>query len=88
MASLHKKFETIGEVTESLPNNQYRVRLRNGRMLLCSIIYRMTRRRIKVVPGDSVTVEVIPSDLARGRIVYRGPRQGPGEPKPGRKRKR
>ena len=67
-----KKFETIGEVTESLPNNLYRVKLPNGHLLLCSIVYKMTKRRIKVVPGDTVTVEVTSTDLNRGRIVFRG----------------
>lgn len=68
-------FETLGEVTESLPNNMYRVKIKGDRMLLCKIIYRMTKRRIKVVPGDTVTVKIIPPDLVRGRIVYRGTRQ-------------
>lgn len=72
-----KRYETMGEVTESLPNNLYRVKLENGHMLLCSIVYKMTKRRIKVVPGDSVTVEVTSTDLNRGRIVYRGLRQKP-----------
>ena len=67
-----KRFEILGEVAESLPNNLYRVKLKNERMLLCSIVYKMTKRRIKVVPGDTVTVEVTANDLTRGRIVYRG----------------
>ena len=69
-----KRYETVGEVTESLPNNRYRVKLENGHLLLCTIIYRMTKRRIKVVPGDTVTVEIPANDLTRGRIVYRGHR--------------
>ncbi len=27
---------------------------------------------IRILPGDTVTVEVSPYDLSRGRIVYRG----------------
>ncbi len=72
-----KRYETVGDVVESLPNNLYRVRLKNDHMLLCSIVYKMTKRRIKVVPGDTVTVEVTPTDLSRGRIVYRGLRKPP-----------
>lgn len=72
MSSGHQVFEVMGEVTESLPNNMYRVRIKGDRLLLCKIIYRMTRRRIKVVPGDTVTLEVTANDLTRGRIVYRG----------------
>lgn len=72
-----KRFETVGVVTESLPNNLYRVKLENGHLLLCSIIYRMTKKRIKVVPGDTVTVEVTATDINRGRIVYRGLKDRP-----------
>ena len=72
-----KKYETSGEVTESLPNNLYRVKLKNDHVLLCSIVYKMTKRRIKVVPGDTVIVEVTSTDLSRGRIVYRGVRNRP-----------
>lgn len=70
-----KRFETMGEVTESLPNNLYRVKLKNDHFILCSIVYKMTKRRIKVVPGDQVTVEVTATDLTRGRIVFRGQRK-------------
>jgi translation initiation factor IF-1 len=31
----------------------------------------MRRYRIKMMPGDTVTVELSPYDLSRGRIVYR-----------------
>jgi translation initiation factor IF-1 len=31
----------------------------------------MRRNRIRVLPGDRVTIELSPYDLSRGRIVYR-----------------
>lgn len=74
MPAKQQVFNVLGEVVASLPNNMYRVRIKGDRLLLCKIIYRMTRRRIKVVPGDTVTVEVTPTDLTRGRIIYRGER--------------
>ena len=58
----------------------YRVNIKGGRTLLCKIIYRMTKKRIKVVPGDTVTVEVTPADLTRGRIVFRGEKNQIDEP--------
>ena len=34
---------------------------------------RMRRYRIRMLPGDIVTIEMSPYDLSKGRIVYRGP---------------
>lgn len=39
--------------------------------VLAKIAGRMRKFRIRVLPGDRVTVEVSPYDLQRGRIVYR-----------------
>ena len=33
---------------------------------------RMRKNFIRIIPGDSVTVEISPYDLSKGRIVYRG----------------
>jgi translation initiation factor IF-1 len=33
---------------------------------------RMDQHRIRIIVGDTVTVEVSPYDVGRGRIVYRG----------------
>jgi translation initiation factor IF-1 len=32
----------------------------------------MRMHYIRILPGDTVTVEVSPYDLSKGRIVYRG----------------
>lgn len=77
-----KRFVTYGEVVASLPNNLYRVKLPDGHLVLCSIVYQMTRKRIKVVPGDTVTLEITATDLNRGRIVYRGKRESHHAPGP------
>lgn len=60
-----------GEVTEALPNTQFRVRLSNDHEILCTLSGRMRRYFIKILPGDRVAVEMSPYDLSRGRIVYR-----------------
>jgi translation initiation factor IF-1 len=31
----------------------------------------MRRYRIRIMPGDRITIELSPYDLTRGRIVYR-----------------
>ncbi len=56
---------------ECLPNAMFRVELSNGHMVLAHISGRMRRHFIKILPGDTVRVELSPYDLARGRVVYR-----------------
>ena len=61
-----------GEVTESLPNVMFRVRLDcNGAIILCQTCGNMRRNYIKVIVGDRVRVEMSPYDLTRGRITSR-----------------
>ena len=60
-----------GVVLESLPNAMFRVELQNGHRVLAHISGKMRMHYIKILPGDSVTVELSPYDLSRGRITYR-----------------
>jgi len=55
-----------------LPDAKFRVRLSDGREVLCHLAGKLKMFRIKILPGDNVTVEMSPYDNARGRIVYRG----------------
>jgi translation initiation factor IF-1 len=63
--------EVQGEVVESLPNAMFRVELDNGHEVMAHISGKMRMHFIKILPGDTVTVELSPYDLTRGRIVYR-----------------
>jgi len=58
-------------VTDSLPNAMFKVRLENGHEVLAHVSGRMRMNFIRILPGDTVTVELSPYDLARGRIVMR-----------------
>ncbi len=60
-----------GQVIEALPSTHFRVKLENGQELLCHLAGKLRMYRIKILPGDRVTVEVTPYDPKRGRIVYR-----------------
>jgi translation initiation factor IF-1 len=64
--------ELKGKVTELLPNAMFRVKLENGHEVLAHTAGKLRKNRIRVLTGDSVTVEVTPYDLTKGRIVYRG----------------
>ncbi len=61
-------------VTKALPNAMFRVEAEMGdekHEVLCTIAGKMRKYYIRILPGDQVTVELSPYDLARGRIVYR-----------------
>ena len=60
-----------GKVVETLPNAMFRVELENKHMILAHISGKMRMHFIKILPGDTVTVELSPYDLTRGRITYR-----------------
>jgi translation initiation factor IF-1 len=70
--------EIEGVVSEALPNTMFRVQPDPAspkefldRLLLCTLSGRMRMYRIRVMPGDKVTVQVTPYDLDRGRITFR-----------------
>jgi translation initiation factor IF-1 len=63
--------EVNGTVTETLPNAMFRVELENGHKVLAHISGKMRMHYIRILPGDTVTVELSPYDLSRGRITYR-----------------
>ena len=49
----------------------FRVEIETGQIVLAHLSGKMRVRYIKVVKGDSVTVELTPYDLTRGRVVRR-----------------
>jgi translation initiation factor IF-1 len=61
-----------GVVLEALPSTNFRVKLDDGQEMLCHLAGKLRLNRIKILPGDRVTVEISPYDEKRGRIVYRG----------------
>jgi translation initiation factor IF-1 len=63
--------EVEGTVIEPLPNAMFRVELKNGHRVLAHISGKMRMHFIRILPGDTVKVELSPYDLTRGRIVYR-----------------
>ena len=60
-----------GEVLEALGGGMFRVKLDNGHELIAYTAGKMRRYRIRMAPGDRISVQVSTYDLSRGRIVYR-----------------
>ena len=61
-----------GRVVETLPNTTFRVQLQNGHVVTAHISGKMRKNYIRILTGDSVTVEMSPYDLTKGRITFRG----------------
>ena len=59
------------KVTDALPNAVFKVELENGHKVLAHVSGKMRMHFIRILPGDTVIVEMSPYDLNRGRIVLR-----------------
>ncbi len=66
-----KGIQVDGTIIKTLPNATFRVELENGHKVLAHVSGKMRMHFIKILPGDTVTVELSPYDLSRGRIIYR-----------------
>ena len=71
MSKNKEVIELAGIVLETLPGTQFKVELANGHTIIAHVAGRMRKNYIRIVPGDSVTVELTPYDLTKGRITYR-----------------
>ncbi len=60
-----------GIIKETLPNAMFRVKLENDHVVLAHVSGKMRMHYIKILPGDTVKLELSPYDLSRGRITYR-----------------
>jgi len=59
------------KVIDALPNAVFNVELENGHKVLAHVSGKMRMHYIRILPGDTVVVEMSPYDLNRGRIVLR-----------------
>lgn len=71
MAKNKEVIELNGVVVETLPGTQFVVELENNHRIIAHVAGRMRKNFIRIIPGDSVTVELTPYDLTKGRITYR-----------------
>ena len=63
--------EMEGTVEEVLPNTQFKVTLTNGATVLAYAGGKLRQRRIRIIAGDRVRLELSPYDVTRGRINFR-----------------
>jgi len=70
--SKEEPIEMTGIVQQSLPNATFLVELDNGLEVMCHISGKIRKNNIRILIQDTVTVEMSPYDLSKGRITYRG----------------
>ncbi|CAL4321388.1 translation initiation factor IF-1 [Buchnera aphidicola] len=66
-----KNIEMQGKVIDTLPNTMFRVELENKHIITAHISGKMRKNYIRILTGDTVTVELTPYDLTKGRIIFR-----------------
>ena len=70
-SGVRKDIKREGRVIEALPNAFFKVVLDDGKEVTGFLSGKMRLNRIKILPGDKVTLEMTEYDLSKGRIVYR-----------------
>ena len=63
--------ESEGKVIEVLPSGEFKVELENGHIVIAHVSGKIRMNYIRILPGDTVTLEISAYDLTRGRITYR-----------------
>lgn len=60
-----------GQVTDILPGEFYSVLLEGGATIRARVSGKIRMNKIRILPGDKVSVEISPYDVTNGCIVYR-----------------
>ncbi len=68
--SSEEKIEVEGKVIEVVKGMKYIVELPNGHTVEAYVSGKMRVNSIRILPGDTVTLELSPYDLTRGRITW------------------
>lgn len=64
--------ELKGKVIDRLSGGKFKVQLHDNNMVVtCALSGKMRINKILVLVGDTVTVELSPYDLSKGRITFR-----------------
>ena len=62
--------EAQGKVLELLRGGSFKVELEGGHIIEAHVSGKMRVNNIRILPGDTVVVELSPYDLTHGRITY------------------
>ena len=64
-----------GIIKEALPNAMFKVEIEGGHIILGHISGKIRMNYIRLIPGDSVVMELSPYDVTKGRIVLRNKKE-------------
>ena len=65
-----EKIEVEGKVVEITKGGTLIVKLPNNHTVEAYVSGKMRVNMIRILPGDTVTIELSPYDLTRGRIIW------------------
>ena len=71
MAKKDDVIEVEATVLETLPNAMFKVELENGAVIMAHVSGKIRMNYIRILPGDTVVLELSTYDLTHGRITYR-----------------
>lgn len=63
--------EMDGIVRDILPGGKFKVELENKSIVIAHVSGKIRMNYIRILPGDTVTLELSPYDITHGRIIYR-----------------
>ena len=62
--------EAQGKVIDLIPGGKFKVELEGGHEVIAHVSGKMRVNNIRILPGDTVVLELSPYDLTHGRIIY------------------
>lgn len=62
--------EAQGKVIDLIPRGKFKVELEGGHIVEAHVSGKMRVNNIRILPGDTVVLELSPYDLTHGRIIY------------------
>ena len=62
--------EVEGKVIDVLPGGKFKVELENGFTVEAHVSGKIRMNNIRILPVDTVVIELSPSDITHGRIIW------------------
>lgn len=62
--------EVEGKVVEVLPGGKFKVELENKHTVEAHVSGKIRMNNIRILPGDTVVMELSPADITHGRIIW------------------
>lgn len=62
--------EVEGKVIDVLPGGKFKVELQNKHTVEAHVSGKIRMHNIRILPGDTVVLELSPADITHGRIIW------------------